>query len=406
MGTIKGTIDNQDFTPMPLTVAQVKSIKEPGRYRDSPNLYLQVVPKGTRSWLFQYMINGRTRMMGLGSVADVSLAEARAKRDECRKLLREGVDPLGHREATKAARPRSITFAEAAEEYLSQRKAAWRNPKTLSAFRAALANHAKSLAKVPVDAITLDHVTAVLKPIWSSRPVTASKLRGSIERVLGYATAHGYRVGDNPASWSTLQHVFPSPESVRRTEHHPAMPYAEVPAFMAELREREGIAPRALEFVILTACRTSEALGARWSEVDLKAAVWTVPGDRMKSKRPFRVPLSPPAVALLKAMPREESNPHIFFSPTRYNAGLSNVILLKHLHSLRSGYSVHGFRSAFRDFASEQTDAPREVAEAALSHALGDATERAYARSDLFDRRRKLMDEWAAFIGIKDASRS
>lgn len=281
-----------------LTAVQVAKLKEPGRYADGGGLYLQVGPTGAKSWLFRFMIGGRAREMGLGAVAVLPLAEAREKATEARKVLASGADPLEAREAAKALVEdvKAMTFSECAAAYIAAHRDGWRNPKHRQQWTNTLATYAEPVfGALPVAAVDLPLVMRVLEPIWREKTETASRLRGRIESVLDWATVRGYRQGQNPALWKgNLSHLLSSREKVQKVEHHPALPYVEIATFMAGLRGRDAVAARALEFVILTAARTSEALNAHWSEIDLEAAAWNVPGERMKAGRDHRVPLCRP----------------------------------------------------------------------------------------------------------------
>lgn len=380
-----------------LTARAVQTLKASGRYADGGGLYLRVTADGRKSWAFRFMRAGRAREMGLGAVAGVSLADARQKAAEARRLLAEGKDPIEARAHRRARGALGITFRASAERYIEAHQDGWRNAKHAAQWRATLATHAfPSLGDMPVASVDLAAVVGVLEPLWRARTETASRVRGRIEAVLDWAAVRGLRAGDNPARWrGHLDKVLPARAKVQRVRHHPAMPYAEVPAFVAELREQAGIAALALLFVILTAARTGEVIGARWDEID--GAVWTIPGERMKSGRSHRVPLGPEAMAILDALRRPDQT--FVFPGGRRSKPLSNMALTAALKRTgRGDVTVHGFRSSFRDWAAEQTAFPREVAEAALAHALGDKVEAAYRRSDLFERRRRLMEAWAGFL--------
>lgn len=389
-----------------LTDREVRSLKEPGRYGDGLGLWLQVSDVGGKSWLFRFMLNGRARMMGLGRYDDVSLEEARRKARECRKLLAEGKDPLEERKARLAldrlASAKVLTFNECARAYIEANRAGWKNDKHAGQWESTLATYASPIiGKLPVAEIDTGLVLKVLEPIWTTKAETASRLRGRIEAVLGWATVRGYRSGDNPAAWRNhLDKALPARSAVKRVENHPALPYVEIGAFMAQLREQKGIASRALEFTILTAARTNETIGATWQEIDLEAGVWTVPAERMKAKKEHRVPLSPQAVAVLReVLPLKGADDAPAF-PTPKGGHLSGMAMLAVLRRMgRGDLTVHGFRSTFRDWAGEMTGFPREVIEHALAHQLKDKAEAAYARGTLFEKRRRLMDEWATYCG-------
>lgn len=401
--------------PEPLTAATVKAAK-PGRYGDGNGLYLVVKPTKARFWVFRYTMPGaKMREMGLGragaDLAAVPLAEARKKAAALTIGVRGGIDPLMKREseaagkvvAAQAAAAKAVTFKQATAEYIESHKAGWKNAKHASQWANTLAAYAfPYFGSLAVSSVDTTHVLAALQPIWETKTETAGRVRGRIEVILDYAKAHGWRAGENPATWKgRLALALPARSKVTPVEHHPALPWGEIGGFLIALHKQPGIAARALEFAILTAARTGEVLGARWGEVDLQAKLWTVPAVRMKGGREHRVPLAVPSSTLLLAMAklRTVDSPDAFIFPGAVaGSQLSNMAMAMALRRMkRADLTVHGFRSTFRDWTGENTDTPREVAEAALAHVLGDKTEAAYARSDLFERRRKLMDGWAAF---------
>jgi integrase len=378
-----------------LSAVFVMQVSQPGRYHDGGGLYLQVRSASEKSWLFRF----RRNWMGLGPLRDVSLAEARAAAAKCRKMLLAGIDPLEARRSEKMkAKLDSVsgtTFRQCAERYIASHQAAWKNPKHRQQWSNTLVAYAYPVfGEISVGAVDTGLVIKALEPIWTTKPETASRLRGRIESVLDWAKARGYRQGENPARWrGHIDHLLPPRRKVRAVNHHAALPYAEMHDFMHELRRREGIAARALEFVILTAVRTGEAIGARWDEI--AGDVWTIPAERMKSGREHRVPLSDAALELLAALPREGD---YLFGGARPNTHLSNMALLAVLRRLdRADLTTHGFRSTFRDWVAERTNYPRDIAEAALAHAISDKTEAAYRRGDALDKRRRLMAEWARY---------
>jgi integrase len=390
-----------------LTALRVEKQSKPGLYPDGNGVYLQVtlgaddMPR--KSWLFRFRMQGRReRKMGLGAFPDVSLQGARDKASSARKLCKDGIDPVDARKAERAkaklADTRSMTFNQCAKAYITAHRAGWRNVKHAAQWTSTLETYASpTFGTLPVQAIDVGLVTKVLEPIWSTKSETASRLRGRIEAVLDWAKVHGYRTGDNPARWrGHLDQLLPARTKVRRVEHHAALPYREMGTFMPALREREALAARALEFAILTAARTGEVINARWDEIDLQAKVWTVSAERMKAGREHRVPLSGSAVGILERMQQVRQNDHIF--PGERRASLSNMSFLMLLRRMdRDDLTTHGFRSTFRTWAAECTTYPREIAEAALAHVVGDATEQAYQRGDVFEKRRKLMDAWATY---------
>jgi integrase len=393
-----------------MTALAVTRAKEPGRYPDGGGLYLQVTPQGARSWTFRFERGGRERQMGLGPLHTITLADARTRAAACRKLLLDGLDPIEARKAqqTEAAleAARSVTFAACVEQYIEAHRAGWRNAKHADQWTATLKTYAEPIiGKLAVQAVDVGLVTRILEPIWSTKTETASRLRGRIEAVLDWATSRGLRKGENPARWrGHLDNLLPKRSKVRKVEHHAALPYVEMGAFMAELRAQDGTAARALEFLILTATRTGETIGARWDELAGDGKLWTVPPERIKTGREHRVPLSAPAAAIVKRQ-REGTGGHFVFAGGRRGKPLSNMALLALLKRMgRSDLTAHGFRSTFRDWAAERTNYPRDVAEMALAHAVGDKVEAAYRRGDLFEKRRRLMEEWARFCGIVQAA--
>lgn len=395
---------------MTLTVKKIERLRKvPGRYRDDSQdgvrgLYLQVGERGA-SWVLRYERDGRERMMGLGPLALFGLKEARERAREQRRLLADGVDPLQRKRAQRAATAietaKSVSFAECAKRYYDGHAAGWRSARHAAAWIGSLEKHVFPIfGRLPVADIDRTLVLKALEPLWAASPETGSRVRGRIEAVLGWATVRGYREGSNPATWKgLLDKALPSPRKVAKPEHFAAMPYSEVPDFVRELRRREGSAARALEFLILTAARSSEVLGMRWSEVDVAARMWVVPADRMKGGRQHRVPLSDRAVEVLRIALREEGNEHVFIGARKGN-GLGSRALLDVLEDmgLAGTTTIHGFRSCFRDWCRERTSVPDHLAEMALAHVVGSETERAYARSDLIERRRDLAAAWARFV--------
>lgn len=391
----------------PLTVHKIERLTEPGRYLDgSGGLYLVVKPSGARSWILRYECHGRERYMGLGPVKDFTLTEARERARKARQLLNDGIDPLdarraAHRAAATAAAQAAavtMTFSACAEQYYKFHSPKWKNHKHAAQFLSTLKTYAyPTIGKLPVADIKKAIVIELLKPIWYTKTETASRVRARIEAVLDYARVNGYRPeGENPAAWDgNLEHALPAHSQVAKVKHHPALPYAEMPIFMAALQEREGIGARALEFLILTAARTNEVCGARWSEIDFDAKTWTVPAERMKARREHRVPLSDRAMTLLEALPREGE---FLFLGGRKGMPISNMAMAETVKRMgRNDITVHGFRSTMRDWTAETTAYPNHVAEMALGHAVGSKVEASYRRGDLFDKRKRLMAEWAQY---------
>ena len=389
-----------------ITALFVRHIKRPGRYCDGGNLYLQVRPSTSKkspgsvnkSWAFRY----KQTWMGLGPYPDVSLAEARELATEARKQLLKGIDPLTDKRArqreARVARGNMLSFAECAEKYVDSQAPGWSNPKHIDQWRNTLKNVAGPVfGHLPVDQVDTALVMRCLEPLWTTKTETASRLRGRIESVLDWATVRGYRGGDNPARWrGHLDKLLPRPSLVARVKHHAALPYTEAGAFLQELRDDPGVASRALEFTVLTAARTNEVIQAEWSEFDLDLRTWVIPAERMKSKREHRVPLSDAALAAIDGV-RRRSERYVF-PGHKHGSHLSNIAMLQVLKRLgRTDITVHGFRSTFRDWCAESTNYPADVAEMALAHALRDKTEAAYRRGDLFEKRARLMADWARY---------
>ena len=409
-----------------LTPLAVKNAK-PGRHADGDGLHLLVKPptpeaiknakpgqpaKGARSWVYRFMLKGKSRDIGLGAAGQggISLADARTARDALRLKVKAGIDPLEERQreatealaAAQAATIAGITFKAVAEAYIGANEASWRNDKHRQQWRNTLASYVYPvMGELQVAEIGTAHVLKILEPIWQDKPETASRIRGRIETVLDAAKARGYREGENPARWrGHIAQILPARSRLTRG-HHKAMPYEAIPAFMAKLREREAMAALALEFVILTATRTSEVLGATWSEVDLDKAIWTVPASRMKAGKEHRVPLSPRAVEILEAV---EPLGKTSLFPADKGGKLSTMAMSMLLRRMKLDCTVHGFRSGFRDWAAECTGYAHEVCEMALAHVIGNKSEAAYRRGDLFDKRRRLMADWATYCGSSGAA--
>lgn len=376
-----------------LSVFEVKKLSKPGLYPDGGGLYLSVSPTGTKSWRIIYVRSGKRVELGIGSLDTVTLAEARDKAAEARKLRQEGTDPKQAWSGQRRGEKRN--FGAIAIEYIEAHEPAWKNGKHRQQWRNTLTTYVAALWDTPVDQITVDDVLAILKPIWVTKPETASRVRGRIESVLDAAKVRGLRNGENPAAWrGNLALLLPARKKGPK-RHHPAMPFVDVPKFFARLQAIPALSARALELTILTAARTSETLQARWSEFDLTEATWTVPANRMKAGREHRVPISPAALKLLKALPSDAE--HVFPGQNGTKP-LSNMAMEMCLRRMgQDHFTVHGFRSSFRDWAGEATDFSREVAEMALAHQVGSAVERAYRRGDSFEKRRDLMTAWAEF---------
>lgn len=383
-----------------LTARAVATITRAGFHADGGGLYLQVAPGGGRSWVYRFQRQGRARWMGLGSVDLVSLQDARQKALDARRLILEGKDPIDARQAARQADLGTVRFREAAHRYIDAHKAGWRSEKHAAQWTSTLKTYVFPLfGNVAVGAVDTGLILKALEPIWTKKPETASRVRGRIEAVLDWAAARGYRQGDNPARWrGHLQSLLPRTERLKRVRHHPTLPYVQAAAFMIDLRGQGGVAARALELAILTGARTGEVIGAIWDEFDLVTAAWVVPADRMKGGREHRVPLSDAAIEILEAMAKEHGREGFVFPGARKGNPLSNMAMLAVLKRMgRADLTVHGFRSTLRDWAAERTAYPREVCEMALAHAIGDRVEAAYRRGDLFEKRRRLMAEWARF---------
>jgi integrase len=388
---------------MALHVKQLGS-KPPGMHADGNGLYLQVTKTG-RSWLLRYQLDRRRREMGLGSLADVTLAAARDRARDARALLADGLDPIEHRKAERTTKrladAQAVTFRQAAEAYIKANRDGWKNDKHATQWPSTLKRYVYPvIGALPVAAIDTDLVLKCLEPIWRKRTETASRVRGRIEAVLASAIARGQRTGPNPAQWRNhLDQLLPRRSKVQRIRHQPALPYVQIPDLMKQLAglNRPSVSSMALRFTILCAARTGETIGATWSEFDLGANVWTVPPERMKAGRRHQVPLSDAALAIVEEMKRIRIGKYVFPGWHR-GEPLSDMAMLECLRGLRPGFTVHGTaRSSFKDWCSEQTSFPDFLSEMALAHVEGDKARAAYARSDLLERRRELMAAWAAF---------
>ncbi len=389
-----------------LNAKKVESITKPGRFADGGNLYLTVSESGSRRWAFIYRAGTSTsgnqirREMGLGGAGkgEVSLADARQKAQEARHLLNSGVDPINHRKNAEQIQRTVPTFGEMADAYVKDHAPTFHNAKHLAQWKTTLGDsYCKTLRQKTVSEITTEDVLAVLRPIWEKVPETASRLRGRIEKVMDAARVRRFYEGPNPAAWAGhLKAILPPRRKLTRG-HHEAMPYEQVPSFIVGLRLRRSTAALALELCILTATRTSEVLKARWNELDLEKGVWVIPASRMKAKIEHRVPLSDPALAILRCLPRLPDNDHIF-PGNKKGKPLSDMAMTMQLRRMdRTDITVHGFRSSFRDWAAEQTNYPHQTCEHALAHRISDKAEAAYRRGDQFEKRRGLMDDWAKY---------
>ncbi|MEB0281659.1 tyrosine-type recombinase/integrase [Sphingomonas sp. 10B4] len=394
-----------------LTALQVKNAKA-GRHADGGGLHLLVKDTGARSWVFRFMLKGRSRDIGLGAAGPdgISLSAARDLAAALRLKVKAGIDPLEERQReaaqaladAQAAQVAGVTFKAVAEAYIGANEASWRNAKHRQQWSNTLASYVYPIVgDMRVSSIDTAHILQIIEPMWKATPETASRVRGRIETVLDAAKARGYREGENPARWrGHLAQLLPARPRLSRG-HHKALPYETVPAFVADLRERKAFAALALEFAILTATRTNEVLGATWAEVDMDKATWTIPADRMKAAREHRIPLSPRALEILESV-KAAGKGHLF--PATEGGKMSNMAMAMLLRRMEVDCTVHGFRSAFRDWAAESTGYAHEVCEMALAHVIGNKAEAAYRRGDLFDKRRRMMADWAAFCARGDAA--
>lgn len=404
--------------PKPLAARFVATVTEPGTYADGDGLYLIVSPTGSRRWSLIFFWQTARKEMGLGKYPAVSLADARDKAVESRRLVALGINPIELRRSARAqaeaeASKTVHTFGMEAEAYIAAHAPSFRNAKHIDQWRSTLSvlrndkgewidgGHCLAIRDLAVDTIGTADIVALLQPIWSTLPETASRVRGRIERVLDAARVAGRREGENPARWrGHLNALLPKRKKLTRG-HHAAPPYSGVPAIIGRLREADGVGALALEFLTLCAARTGEVIGATWQEFDLEEKVWTIPPLRMKAGREHRVPLTPRALAILAELAETRTNDFVF-PGAKPNRPISNMTMTKALIAAEAGaFTVHGLRSSFRDFCAEETNFAREIAEAALAHVIGDATERAYRRGDALEKRRKLMAVWANYIEPK-----
>jgi integrase len=387
-----------------LTIKAISATNKPGLYCDGGGLYLQVAASGTKSWIFRYRspLTQKLRDMGLGPLHTVGLPEAREQAAAQRSAILSGLDPISEREGEIRKRAveatKTVTFSDCATSYIKSHRAGWRNEKHGDQWENTIKTYCDPvIGCLPAQDVDTGLVLKVLEPIWVSKPETASRLRGRIENIIDWAKARGYRSGENPARWKGhLNQILPAIAKKSRVVHHKAMPFTEIAEFMVKLRETAGSAARCLEFTILTAARTNEAVQCRAEEFDLDAGIWTIPAARMKAKKEHRVPLSPRAVEVVREVLKSENG--FVFLGARNGRPLSNMAMLKLLERMEVSVTVHGFRSSFRDWAAERTAFPHEVCEMALAHTIANAAEAAYRRGDLFEKRRALMKSWAQFV--------
>jgi integrase len=392
---------------LPLNVGRLAkaTVDKKTYHSDGGGLYVQLSPGGGASWVFRYKVGGRTREMGLGPLYTIGLAKAREKARQCRELRLDGIDPLEQRRAakikTKIEAARSRTFRECAESFIDSHTAAWRNPVHAAQWPASLDAYAYPIiGDLPVQVIDTALIMEVLQPIWTEKPETAGRVRSRIEAILSWATVSGYRQGENPARWRNhIDQLLPRKSKIRRVEHYRALPFDDLPELMAKLEQQQGNPARALRYLILTAARTSEVLGATWAEVDVAEKIWIIPGPRTKTGAEYRIPLSAAALAVIGQQRdlRKDEDEQLVFPGMRHGRALSAPSMLVVLRRIGYSATTHGMRACFRSWAAERTDTPHEILELALGHTIGDATIRAYARSDLVERRRHLMQRWADF---------
>jgi integrase len=384
----------------------ILAAKKPGMYRDSDGLFLQITPPGVKSWVLRYMFDGRARYMGLGPFPTVGIADARDEAARVRRdMLSAGLDPLENRAAEerrrKLERAKSLSFKACSEAFIQSNRSGWSNEKHVWQWTRSLELYVYPLiGDIPVADVDTTLLMRILEPVWTTTTETAARIRGRIERVLGYATTAGFRSGENPARWKGhLENLLPKPSRVRRVTNQPALPWREVPVFFASLSKIETLSARALEFTILTAARTNETLRAEWPEMNIKGGVWTIPANRIKARREHRVPLSKSAIKILSRLDEVQPSPKRFVFPgIRRSKPLSDMSMLMTLRRMSYlNITTHGFRSSFRDWAAEETDTPREVAEMALAHVVESKVEAAYRRGDLFEKRTDLMSQWDAY---------
>ncbi len=387
-----------------LSAKKLPTLNEKGLYADGGNLYLQVTASGSKSWIFRYMFDGKSRYMGLGALHTVSLALARQKAEEARKSILEGVDPIESRNDTarsqRLEKAKNITFIECANLYIQNNEGSWKNPKHRQQWRSTLETYAFPVfGDFLIKDIDTDLIVKVLEPIWTTKTETASRLRGRIETILDWAKVRGMREGDNPALWKGhLNKIFPSPASVRKVKHHPSLPYSEINTFMSKIQNKEGMAAKCLYTLVLVGARSGEIRQMRWFEIDLQRGVWNAPDITMKMKKAHAFPLSKQAINFLKNHERYEGIDYVFPSFTSKSGFLSENAFKKiMIEAEASNYTVHGFRATFRTWAADQTSFPRAEVELCIAHDTASDVERAYQRSDLLEKRRRIMQAWADY---------
>ena len=385
-----------------LTAIQVRKLTSPGFYPDGRGLYLQIGKAGKKAWVYRYKIDGKERRQGLGSSIDVSLSDARAAASESRKLRLENKDPIDEKNKKKTeshlASAKTTTFKECAISFIDSHKSGWTNKKHIDQWTNTLTTYAYPIiGDLSVQDVDTSLTMKVLEPIWATKTETATRVRQRIENILDWAKAREFRMGENPARWrGHLDMLLPNPAKIQKVKHFSAMPYMETPAYFTELRKRNILSAKALAFIILTATRSNETRSARWSEIDIDGAMWTIPEDRMKAKREHKVPLSPECLQILEEAKAFKINDFVFPGDNK-KTGISSAALQRLLRETQSEATIHGFRSSFRDWCAEMTNYDSKLAEFALAHQLSDATEAAYLRSKMVDKRRKLMDAWSRY---------
>jgi len=388
-----------------LTVTQVRNLKQPGRYNDGAGLYLYVHKSGNRYWVFRYRdrVTGKHRDKGLGPVLDVTLQTAREKALDCRNALRDGFDPIDMAQQARIDamldRAQQLTFGDCAKRYIEAHRAGWSSAKHAAQWAATVETYCEIILPLPVADVDTTLVLCCLEPIWTEKTETATRVRGRIESVLDWATARKYRMGENPARWrGHLDKLLPKPGKLKNVQHRPALDYRQVGAFMVKLRAGDTLSARVLELQILTATRPGEAVGARWTELDLENKIWTIPAERMKANKEHEIPLSPQAVSLLKQLPKASE---FVFPGIKQGKHITAEVGMRLLRQIEPGITAHGFRSTFRDWAGNTTSHAREVCEHALAHQLTDRSEAAYSRSTLLLKRTELMTDWANYCDLE-----
>jgi integrase len=393
-----------------LSALEIKRLTKPGHHAAGgvSGLLLQITETGSKSWILRAIVGAKRRDIGLGGFPGVTLAQARINARELKEQIRSGIDPVEQRKAAKAAlisaNGKLICFADAAHKFLTAKRSEFKNAKHAAQWQTTLENYAfPVIGQMMVNQVELPHIVQVLEPIWIAKTETATRLRGRIESVLTWAKVAGYREGENPARWKdNLDAVLPKPGKLKKVQHHKAIPWKDAASFMVQLRQCEGIAPKALEFLILTATRSGEVRGAQWQEIDTQIGIWTIPAERMKADKEHIVPLCDDALNLLKQLPRLEGNDLIF--PAARGGQLSDMTLSAVMRRMKVNATPHGFRSTFRDWCSESTNYPNEVAEMALAHTISNGVEKAYRRGDLLAKRTRMMEDWCKYLNTPVAS--